>query len=52
MTRYTLLITLVLIAQGIGVLKIATVPLAAFIGTASASMVLFGWVLQGLFRGK
>ena len=52
MARYSMLASLVLVAEGLGILKISTMPLTAFMGTITASMVLFGWVLKGLFDGK
>ena len=52
MARYTMLATIVLIANGLKILKIEATPLVAFMGTISASMVLFGWVLKGLFGEK
>ena len=52
MSRYTVLAAMVLIASGLGILDINVTPLAAFISTIPASMVLFGWVLKGLFDAK
>ena len=52
MARYSMLASLILVAQGLGILNIPKIPLAIFMGTITASMVLFGWVLKGLFDGK
>ena len=52
MAGYTIIATIILIVNGLEILKIEMAPLAAFMGTISASMILFGWVLKGLFDGK
>ena len=52
MARYTTFAVIVLISDGLKIIDIKTAGLVAFVGTISASMVLFGWVLKGLFDGK
>ena len=52
MARYTAFATLILLANGLKIVDIKSPELVAFMGTISASMVLFGWVLKGLFDGK
>ena len=46
---FNLLILIFIISVGLGCLNISSVPLTSLVGTIPASMVLFGWVLKGLF---
>lgn len=52
MFRYTIFATMILIADGLDIFDIGMAPSVALMGTISASMVLFGWVLKGVFDEK
>ena len=49
MARYATATVIIVVANGLEIMDVGSTPLAALVGTISASMVLFGWVLKGLF---
>ena len=52
MARYATVTVIIVVANGLKIIEISSAPLVALIGTISASMILFGWVLRGLFNAK